>query len=211
MEDAANGIPLKQCRGIEHTDLNDSLFLVQAPIEHVAQAFSPFPQLVLWQRDVYEREIEILGYGLMVFQFRGHPWTLIHQLNFMPYQSPLQIPFRDEDMESLSKLLHTKAICYQISDTSHTIGYHLYDCGESIEELYAEGENCQFQSRLRQLKAEDIGNPYFFTDNFFREQDVYVPAFAWNIFSFRVGQRITLGIKGFEYDNFERMDYAVLN
>ncbi len=144
MEDAANGIPLEQCRGIEHIDLNDSLFLVQAPIEQVAQAFSQFPQLVLWERDAYEHEIEILGYGLMVFQFRGHPWTLIHQLNFMTYQSPLQIPFKDEDIELLSRSLHTKAICYQISDSSHNIGYHLYDCGESIESYTQKEKTASF-------------------------------------------------------------------
>ena len=228
MCEATKDVPLEQRRGIETTDLNAQLFLVRAPIEQVAQACRQLRQVALWERDVYEREIEIQGYSFIVFQFRGHPWTVIQELSSLYYSVPLE----DKDIQSLSGLLHTKALCYFVSDTSMNIGYHLYDCNESIEKLYFTHEceremdedddennddddmeaqgTYQFQSQLRQLKAEDIGNAYGFIDDFLREQDAYVPAFFSKVI-FRVGQRITLRIKGIEHDDFERMDYVVLN
>ena len=120
--------------------------------------------------------------------------------------SGCQVPLEDEEAQALSHLLHTRAICYRVSDTCGALGYHRYNCGESIEKLYftSSGEEemdeyedmesqgtCQFQSQLRQLKAEDIENPYTFIWNFFQEQDAYVPAFCWQEYS-TVGQRVTL-------------------
>ncbi len=230
MSDAYKGIPWEQCRGIESIDLNDNLILVQAPIEQVAQSFNQVRQVARWERDVYGREIEILGYSFVVFQLRGHSWTTIHELTFLHKQ----VPLREKDIQLLSGLLHTKTICYLVSDTGGHIGYHLYDCGESMEKLYftsdVEGEidededadededmkiqgTCQFKSQIREIKAEDINNHYDFTYDFFREQDAYVPDFFGLIWwdKLKVGQRITLQLKGLEHDNFERMDYLVLN
>ncbi|MBD2513053.1 hypothetical protein H6G91_38820 [Nostoc muscorum FACHB-395] len=61
MNDAIKGVPWERCRGIETTDVNDYLILIQAPIEKVAQAISQVRQVVVWERDVYEHEIEILA------------------------------------------------------------------------------------------------------------------------------------------------------
>ena len=217
-------VPLNQRRGIDSLDTNDFLFLVQAPIEQVAQALGQLRQVMFWQRDVYEREIEILdGYGLVIFQFQGHLWTVIRDLNFIPYQVRLE----NKEAHLLSSVLQTKAICYHISDSSGNIGYHLYDCGKSIEELYFTHERerkmdedekdllaqgtCQFQSRLRQLDANDIKDAYSFAEAFFLEQDAYVPALSWNLLSFRIGQRFTPKVEDLEPNDFERMDYLVLN
>lgn len=222
---SVNSLPLEQRRGIETTDLNDNLVLVQASVEQVVQALGQLRQVAVWERDVYEREIEIQDYSFIIFQIRKHPWTLICKLSFLTYH----VTFEDKDVQSLSSLLHAKAIHYLISDTSLSLGYHLYNCGESVEKLFftseLEGEmeddededeneeaqgTCHFQSKLRQLKAEDIENVYSFTDDFLRQQDVYVPAFFTKVY-FRCGQRITLRLKGIEHDDFEQMDYVVLN
>ena len=215
-------LPIEQRRGIESIDRNDVLILVQSPIEPVARCFTQVRQADLWERDVYEREIEIIGQDFIVFQLRGHPWTVIHGNRILPYR----VPLKDEDAQALSHLLHTRAICYRVSDTCGVIGYHLYHCGESIEKLYfnSYGEEemdedededmeaqgtCQFQSQLRQLEAEDIEDPYGFIWNFFQEQDAYVPALYWQEHS-TVGQRVTLQMKGLEREDIERMDYVAL-
>ncbi|MEH2058031.1 MAG: hypothetical protein V7K97_18085 [Nostoc sp.] len=228
MNNAIKGVPWEQCRGIETTDVNDYLILIQAPIEKVAQAISQVRQVVVWERDVYEHEIEILAYGFIIFQFRGHSWTVISQASSIGYSVTLD----EEDAQSLSNLLHTKAICYLISDTGLKIGYKFYNCNELLEELYftseIEGEfddeyeeeeeedddtkiegTYHFQSHLRQLNAKDIENPYVFTDTFLREQDAYVPAFFHRCY-LSLGQRITMRLGGLKHEDLERMDYLVL-
>ena len=225
--DAMKGVPWEQCRGIENLDVNDYLILIKAPIEEVAQAISQVRQVVLWERDVYEHEIKILAYGHIIFQFKAHSWTVISQIS----SRLSRVCLDEKDAQSLSDLLHTKAICYLISDTGLKIGYQFYNCNELLEELYftseIEGEfddeyeeeesedmeidgTYHFQSNLRQLNIEDIGCPYDFTETFLREQDVYVPDFFHRV-NFRVGQRLTLHIEGLKHEDLERMDYLVLN
>ena len=125
-------VPLEQCRGIETIDWNEDLVLVRAQIEQVAQAFTQVRQANLWERDVYEREIEIIGQDFIVFRLRGHSWTLVHGKRILRSRMPLN----DEDAQALSHLLHTRAIYFRNSDTGGSIEYHLYDCGESTEKLY---------------------------------------------------------------------------
>lgn len=199
---------LEQKRGIETIDLNQFLVLVKAHIEPVAQAFSQARQADIWERDVYDRQIEITkGQGFIVFQFRGHPWTLISEINFVPYRTPLN----NKDAQTLSRLLQSRAIYYRVSDTSGYIGYELYENGSSIEKLSSEEEiYLEFQSQRCQLKPEDIGNAYNFVYDFMLEQDVYIPAL------FRVvNQQGYLRLKGPELENlvqndFERLDYIAL-
>ncbi len=211
-------IPIKQRRGIDCVDLNDYFILVKAPIEQVAQGCHQWQQVLLWKRDVYERKMEIQGCSYVVFQLQEHPWTLMHGLKFSPDQKPIT----DEDLQMLSGLLSTRVIYYYISDTGGKVGYHLFDSGESIESLKFESQCLtqedeykespgiyQFQSRLRQLTVEDIGNPYNFTDKFLREQDAYIPPIKWD--DFRFTQQITFQLESFRRDDFERIDYMVMN
>jgi hypothetical protein len=200
---------LGQCkhRGIESIDLNQILVLVKAPIESVAQAFSQSRQADIWKRDVCECEVEFVGQGFIVFQFRGHPWTLVYEVNFVPRYIPLE----KKDAQTLSRLLNTHAIYYQVSDTSGYIGYDFYENGTCMEMLYfEEGSSLQFQSQSRQLKTEDIGDAYSFTYDFMMEQDVYIPALQRVVI-----QQGTLRLKGSWLENlvcndFERLDYIAL-
>lgn len=66
----------------------------------------------------------------------------------------------------------------------------------------------QFQSQLRQLTVEDIGNPYTFTDRFMREQDVYIPPLMWD--DFRFVQQVTFQLERFERKDFKRIDYVIM-
>lgn len=220
------GVPLEQRRGIEFTDLNDYLILVQAPIEQVGQALSQVRQVVSWERDVYEREIELIDQGSgIIVQFRRHLWTIIQSSTFFPNQMSLY----DEDAQSLSRWLHTKAIAYLISDTGGYIGYHLFNCGESLERFYKEPMEeleaqeyeyldeqefigvCEFRSQLSQKEAHEIESGYSFTDEFLRKQDAYVPAFSWQWSFLKVGQKVTIQLEGLERDDLERMDYMTLS
>ncbi|MUL37914.1 hypothetical protein [Gloeocapsopsis dulcis] len=102
---------LEYKRGIVSIDLNQILAFVKASIELVAQTFSQAIQAEIWQRDVYQCEIEIVGQGFIIFQFREHPWTLIYQVNFVPYSISLET----KNAQNFSRLLNTPAIYYKVS------------------------------------------------------------------------------------------------
>ena len=60
---------VEQRRGIETIDRNQNLLLVRAPIESVAQRLSRARRADVWERDIYDREIEITAESYIVFQF----------------------------------------------------------------------------------------------------------------------------------------------
>jgi hypothetical protein len=198
---------LEQKRGIESIDLNQFFVLVKAPIESVAQAFSQVRQADIWERDVYDRNVGFVGQSFIVFQFRGHAWTLIYEPILVRFRTLLE----KKDAQILSCLLQARAIYYQASDTGGYIGYDFYEKGTLIETLYFEEETSfQFQSQNRQLKAEDIGSAYSFVYNFMREQDVYIPAVYRVVNQPGILQLNNLELENLVRNDFERVDYIAL-
>jgi hypothetical protein len=199
----AEGIPLEQRRGLETIDRNILVILVQAPVEPVAKAFSTLRQMNVWVRNAYDREIEIQNESTFVFQFRGHPWSIIYK----PCLGPVRLYLTEEDARSISESLGTSAIFYAASDTCGTLEYHLYSNGVLQEKLSFEEEvSIEFQSQLHQVEARDIQSTYTFTMNFLREQDAYIPNLV-EMEDLIAGQRITLGIENLMHNEIERMDY----
>jgi hypothetical protein len=118
-------IPIEECRGIETIDLNLEYILVRAEVELVAQAFSQLKHMDFWVRDAYNRELELQTESTLIFQFRGHPWSLIYKFHDL----------KEEDALRISESLDTAAIYYTASDTCATLQYHLYRAGVSIEKF----------------------------------------------------------------------------
>ncbi len=182
---------------------------------------------------MYEREIEVGSQDYIVFRLKGHPWTLIHGQRVLSYGLPLN----DKDAQALSIWLQTDAIYYWESETSGSIGYYLYNCGNCIEKLSdengddEEAEDSGMEQFLWQLanrhqaaplskderysaiaaflshKQAERGNEPDPIDTFFREQDAYVPYLNWQS-NFEVDQRVTLRLEGLEREDLERMDYV---
>lgn len=215
-----NSQPIEQRRGIDSIDINQSVILVRASIEQVAQTLAQILEADSWERDAYDREIELLGQDFVVFQFRTHPWSIIHRQGSFRGKN-----FGEKDAQSLSELLQTRVIYYRASDTSGTIGYQFYDAGQLVERLYFDHSSCNgeelddasnkkgrvlfrpsvFESRLRQLKAENIDSSYTFTHKFMREQDAYIPALRRP--PSQAGQRVTLQLVAFGPETFKRNDF----
>lgn len=196
-------IPLEQSRGIDTIDINILLVMVRASVEPVAQAFSTLRQMNVWVRDAYQSDINIQNETTLIFQFRGHPWSLIYKPN-MP---SMRMYLTAEDALALSKAVGTSALYYAGSDTCGIIEYELCSNGVCVEKLSSE-ENVflDFQSQLRPIKAKDIRDAYTFTMNFIREQDAYVPCF-FQLEDLTVGQRTILDIKNLLPNELERTDY----
>lgn len=196
-------IPIEERRGIgiETIDQNIGYILVRADVELVAQAFSQLKQMDFWVRDAYNREIELQTASTLIFQFRGHTWSLIYK----PYGTG-SFYLLEEDALRLSEPLDTSAIYYTASDTCGTIQYHLYNAGVSIEKFAFEEEaSFEIQSQLRQIQANEIEDGYDFAMDFIREQDAYIPALiAGDLPKYQTG---LLRIKGLMPDEIARMDY----
>ncbi|GAX38537.1 hypothetical protein [Nodularia sp. NIES-3585] len=155
------GIPLEQRRGVETIDRNLLFILVRASVEPVAQAFSTLRQMNIWIRNAYNCEIDIHNESTVVFQLRGHPWSLIYK----PYSSSMKIDLTEEDARNISELLDTEVIYYAGSDTCATIEYQLYSNGICLEKLsFEENFKCEFHSQIRQVEIKNIRkNAYRFT------------------------------------------------
>ncbi|MGC1396716.1 MAG: hypothetical protein WA828_20845 [Coleofasciculaceae cyanobacterium] len=189
-------ISIEECRGIETIDLNLEYILVKADVELVAQAFSELKQMDVWVPDAYNREIELQTESTLIFQFRGHPWSLIYKFHNL----------KEEDALRISESLDTAAIYYTASDTCATIQYHLYRAGVSIEKFSFEEEvSIEVQSEIRQIEANEIEDGYSFAMNFICEQDAYIPA----LITVRSLPKQTgiLRIQGLMPDEIARMDY----
>ncbi len=227
--------PLLYRRGIECFDVNDRMVLVLASIEQVAQTLERTLQVEYWQRDVYGCQVKTQENDLVIFQFCGHSWSVIHAYHVEGYC------LDQKDAHLLARLLQTRAIYYRISDTGGFIEYHLYDGNELVERLYERGGDdeieddqgniqyvrrypIQFQSR-RQIEAKDIENAWSFTTDFFIQQDVYIPRLWRDEYTSTL--TVTLKLEGirprvfarkaalvspefFKRDDFDRVDYMVV-
>lgn len=198
------GIPLEERRGLETIDRNLLFVLVRASVEQVAQAFSTLRQMDVWIPNAYDCEVEIHNESALVFQLRGHPWSLIYKLS----SSSIRIYLTEEDARNISELLSNSVIYYAGSDTCGTIEYHLYNNGFLQERLSFEEEvKCEFQSKLRQIEAREVEkDAYTFTMNFMRDQDAYIPCIV-EVEDLKLGQQTTLRFEGLLPNEVERMDY----
>lgn len=193
---------VEERRGIESIDINQNLVLVRAPIESVAEKFSRARRADVWERDIYDRPIEITAESYIIFQFRGHPWTIVQQLNYRPGH----LVFGEGDAITLSNFLSTRAIYYKVSDTCGYIGYNCYDRGTLAEMLYFEEEvSFLFVSDLRELTTEEIDSAFSFTFAFMEEQDIYIPNVHYD--NVKVGVPVNLRLKGPTLNNLERHDF----
>lgn len=210
---------IESCRGIESLDVNDAMLLVRAPVEQVAQAFSSLRHVDVWRRDAYERPVPGMALSFVVYQLRGHSWSVIWTLTEAPFMHGFDLP----DAEALSRLLQTRAVLYTVSDTCCSIGYDLYEQGELVEKLFYEPGSeedlapSEFYSRLRPVQAHDIEDSYNFVEAFMLEQDIYVPALlnsyrgsaAFRLEGYRADRHI--GDTSYSPDHFTRSDFERLD
>ena len=216
--------PVAVWRGLVSDNLNDFLILVQATVDEVAAAFCQVRGATVWEKDVFEHEVELTNQCFVVFQFTGHPWTLIHEENVYSWSKSLN----REDAEAISQHLRAKAIYYGVSDTAGAIGYDLYQSGSLMEsfdsccdydfddEIESGGEpdttygsRWKLYSKLRHPNPNEIKRDFDFVDAFFRAQDAYVPAWGGGWRTCGTGQRRRLQVTGLDPDDL-RMDYVAV-
>lgn len=226
---------LSQNRGIESFDLNQTVVLVQAPVEAVAQAFAKLKQTTVWKQNAYGQEVPAAEAGVLIFRFRDHCWTII-----TPAIRRLEEQPDVADARLLSAQLHTKALYYAASDTTGAIAYELFNDGQSremmsisidysddiisaLQEGALEMEPSdlasfldpeayrQFRSELRSLTVDQIDDEYHFVETFCREQDAYIPGFTGDEWLTHQG---TLKLDFQAYcrpDEVERLDFIAFN
>lgn len=190
----SENISLQEVRGAGSYDINLRIILVQALVESVSQAFVSIKDMNVWERNVYEREIEIRRNSAFIFQLKGYSWSLIYipyfsaekidptELNPQEIEkiiySPLelQLTLLESDALRISEFLKTDVIFYSASDILGLAEYQIYR-NSVLEEkfFFQEGSSIEFQSKYKQIEAGSIENVYKIVDKSIREQDAYVP------------------------------------
>ncbi|BAY82573.1 ankyrin [Calothrix parasitica NIES-267] len=172
-------IPVSQWRGIDTIELNDHSVIVKASVEEVSEALYQIWNANIWQKDVFEKEIEITDICFIVFQFPGHSWTAIrgqnltvlydfNNLNVELIKQQWQNPINEQNAKDTSKLLKTKAIDFGCNDTFGAVGYSVFDSGELVEE-FSYCCNSDF-SKKNEKPAEDNECVIVTNDFYFRSQ-----------------------------------------
>ncbi|MDF5724159.1 MAG: hypothetical protein PUP91_27570 [Rhizonema sp. PD37] len=211
---------VQNLRGIQSFEVNDNMIFVQAPVASVGELFHHLYS-GRWERDVYGREIQDVDSGFIMMQFQGHSWTIICEPNFTNSCR------REEDAQTLSRLLNTRTICYYASDTCGEFSYEVYQAGTCVEKLVGDYDvGFTLESQLR--SPEIIQGPHGFIDTFFREQGIYVPVL---FYSLSLGKQINerkliiklyqsvivdildpeRSVPFFQRSDFERVDFFALS
>lgn len=215
--------------GIESTDMNLFVILVLDSIENVGRTLEQKNSIVRWEKNCYNREILISQNSYVLLKFQKHNWTLIYQLYFGKFTIA---PFIHQDASLFSKILNTKAIFYEVSDSDFCLGYYFYNRGELIERfLYAESfirwedgvfretpaeayeedypGDYRFYSKLRKLSEEYIFSHYYdIVDSFLKQEGTYIPSIFWN-YQIPINQTVIFQIKNLKSNDIERLDYIV--
>jgi hypothetical protein len=172
--------PWESRRGIESTDYNNSLILVRASMDQLANALAP--HTTRWERDVLGREIVLNRSAAFVFRLRGHGWTIIAPTSFGP-----GLPTQAKEQE-LSRLLNTRVISYWVTDTCGGIGYQLFENGQQLEAFVGmesgdkPGKGSKFFSQLRKITLKNIRNIWGFSREFLISQDTFEPGISFDYF-----------------------------
>ena len=142
--------PVETWRGVDSIDVSDCLMLVRASVEAVAEAFACIRNAAIWERDVFETEVELTNCCFEVFQFTGHPWTIVRQSHIR--EEPLTM----QDATDLSDLLSTQAIGYETSKSCDLVCYEFFESGQLLERFSTLFSPHEFESQLRQVDIHNI-------------------------------------------------------
>lgn len=196
-------LSINECKGIESTEQNISLILIQASVDKVAKIIHQLKSLDVWIPDAYSSQIEIYSDSILIFQFQGNSWSLIYE----PSVLSRQISLTDEDVIRISELLNVDAVVYHNSDTCGTKAYNFFRKGLLLEKLFeTEGEEIEFESQYRKIEFQGIKNGSFLMFNFIRDREIYIP-FIFERNYFIEGERRILQIKNLLKSEVIRMDY----
>ncbi|MEO0839743.1 MAG: ankyrin repeat domain-containing protein [Cyanobacteria bacterium J06643_5] len=205
-------IPVSQWRGVDNIELNDHCVIVKASVEEVSQALYQIRNANIWQKDVFEKEIEMTDICFTVSKLSGHNWTAIRDenitvsYNFQNLDAELikqqwENQIDEKDAKAISELLQTQAIEFGCSDTSCSVGYTLFDCGQTVEEFNyccdsdlitkdekpAENNECvivsdrfNFRSKLRHISIDEIPQHEANDDDYFdKESEIDIDEFKF--------------------------------
>lgn len=155
-----------------------SVFAVKAPGDAVAKALAEFRKPVRLDRRVPlkpAKKFEQIARLTAVVVVKANPWTVV--LRSVGDVSSQELEGVPEEAKTISAKLKARAATLLFEDTSHAMGYALYERGRLLEEAEWErgGEMSSFTSTLRQQpKRKRFGED--FADQLFRSEGIYIPA-----------------------------------
>lgn len=103
------------------------VLLVKAPIERASPVLARCSgEGLTLETDVLGQIVKGFGFHQLIFQYCGHPWTILYALG----------PCEDEKAQKISEELETRCIFIAYEDTSNCSEYRLFNRGKNIEEYH---------------------------------------------------------------------------
>ncbi len=152
---ASAGPSAESLRGVGQPEASELVLLVKAPIQQVSRAFEVRRCATTFQEDILDgEELAIRDEGFLIYQFRGHPWTLV--------QSPLidRRALHPGDAADLSRRLEADAILYEVCDADDYFRYRLYRDGELVEDRSPSGEEIDRELAELHCYVPGLGDNY---------------------------------------------------
>lgn len=223
-----NNIPLKNQLGVEYFDINQDLLLLSSSIDNIVEALKKQKTINYWEKNIYGREIRLAKKSYVLLKFFGHTWTLV----CVPWFSR-KTELGYEQACLYSKILNTKAIFFERSDSDSSMGYYFYEQGDLVErflftESYIQLENGILKKPPPQIYEENYPGEYRFYSkyrvlteeyifsrkkdivvDFLKEQNSYVPTIFW-LYDLPVNQSVVFEIDNLKTTDIERLDYVAL-
>jgi hypothetical protein len=188
-------VPVESLRGLGHRSASEVVLAARAPIDDVAPALERLRGGRQWSRRIFDEQGFFPGEeGYLVYQLRGHSWTLV-QTELLDRRA-----LHATDARGLSESLGCDALLLEICEPSELLRYALYREGERIEEfgLLPRGATA-FASSVREVEASDREPAVDFVDATLAAWDIFVPGLG--------DDRLEVIAREFSPDDFERVDF----
>ena len=218
--------PWAERRGIECIDRNAIVTLVRVPLDRLTNLLAE--RAIETHQDVVGSEIELNDNFAFAFQIVGQSWSILltHESANSEEKTESLIPSETE----LSLYFNQPVIYLTISDTCGSIGFFLDENGKNVESFLGdEGEikkdsseqesssttyiltpepddleykqTAYFNSKIRQVTAEEIGDIWDFVKRLMCEAEAYDPGIAIdylvNDYDWELGKKYKIQNSGF--------------
>ena len=223
-----NNIPLNDRIGLDHIDINQYVVLVLSPVDKLVEAIEK-TSTIYWEKNIYGRKIRLAKKSYVLLKLLGHTWTVVCVPSFSR-----KTELGHENARLYSKILNTKSIFFERSDSDPSMGYYFYEGGDLIEqffytESYVQLENGILKEPPPEIYEEDYPGEYRFYSkyrtlseeyifskkkdivvDFLKKENTYVPGIFW-IDDLPVNQPIIFEINNLKSSDIERLDYIAIS
>ncbi len=199
-------------KGVETFDFHSTLVLTEGFASDAARTLKLSRKLKHMHIDAYDQSFPIGKEAYLSLRLKHQHWSILLPINIY-----LERVTGEVLAKCLSQRLATRSVYFETDDTQGQFFYHLFGNGLSLEWLandvdegvdeyreLTEGKSEPhpeaFYSRFRKIEPAALLNPEAFTNDFFENLGLRVPAFGPG--TAKTGETVHLSIPGYAAKDF---------